>query len=102
MTSTTRRCSTCGGQRLVELQMTVKAGPVLTMLRCSACESSSWLVDGVPTEVEGVLAAAARDPHFVLTPSRRAVRAQPGRAGGATPVAADSETAARGSAARGR
>lgn len=71
-----RTCSSCGRQRPVELQMTVKAGPVITLLSCTACENRSWLVDGEPASVDVVLAAAAGDADFVLAPSRRALREQ--------------------------
>lgn len=74
MADPSRTCSACGKEGPVELQMTVKAGPELTLLSCSRCETRTWLVDGEPAGVEAVLAAAAGDPSFVLEPSRRSVR----------------------------
>lgn len=71
-----RTCSGCGRERPVELQMTVKAGPVLTLVSCAACETRTWLVDGEVAGVDAVLAAAAGRADFVLAPSRRAVREQ--------------------------
>lgn len=76
MTTPPRTCTSCGRQRPVELQMSVKAGPAITMLSCTACESRTWLIDGVPSSVDAVLAAAAGDADFVLAPSKRSVREQ--------------------------
>lgn len=74
MTTRPRTCSSCGRPRPVELQISVKAGPVITMMSCSACENRSWLIDGEPASRDAVLAAAAGDADFVLAPSRRSVR----------------------------
>lgn len=76
MGTTPRTCSSCGCQHPVELQMTVKAGPELTLLSCSACEHRGWLIDGRPASVEAVLSAAAGDKDFVLAPTRRELRKQ--------------------------
>lgn len=69
-----RTCNSCGRQRPIELEMTVKAGPVLTLLSCTTCEHRTWLVDGQAAGVGDVLAAAAGDEDFLLSPSRRISR----------------------------
>jgi hypothetical protein len=71
-----RNCSSCGQQRYIEVRMTVKAGPVLTLLSCNACENRRWLLDGETASVNAVLAAAAGEEDFVLVPRRRALRRQ--------------------------
>lgn len=71
-----RSCSTCGRERPVQLQMTVRAGPVITLLSCSACEDRIWLIDGEPGSVAEVLAAIAGDDGFVLGPTHRVPRAR--------------------------
>lgn len=75
MGTTPRTCSNCG-RHAVELQMTGRAGPVLTLLSCNACGNRGWLVDGDAAGVDAVLAAAAGDDDFVLVPSRRTLRAR--------------------------
>lgn len=76
MGMTPRTCTGCGRQHPVELQMTVKGGPELTLLSCGACEHRTWLIDGATADVEAVLSAAAGDKDFVLVPIRRERRKQ--------------------------
>lgn len=76
MATPPRTCSSCGRERPVELQMTVKGGQVVTMLSCTACENRTWLVDGEVASMEAVLAATNGDADFVLAPSRRSGREQ--------------------------
>jgi hypothetical protein len=59
---------------LVELEMKVKGGQVLTMLSCSQCETRTWLSDGAPVSVADVLKLTAGDPEFTVTPSVKAQR----------------------------
>lgn len=61
-------CGSCGRGRPIELQMTTKAGRVLTMRSCPRCESRSWLADGAPVSSDDILRLTADDPDFALVP----------------------------------
>lgn len=67
-------CTNCGQGRLVELEMTVKSGEVLTMTSCQRCETRTWAADGRPVDREELLRITSGNPDFTPTPSERTTR----------------------------
>lgn len=65
-------CPSCGRPGVVELEMKVKSGQLLTMLSCSGCETRSWFADGAPLPLKDVLKITAGDPSFEVKPSVKA------------------------------
>ena len=68
-------CVACGGNSLLELQMTAAGGQIMTMISCNQCEHRSWLADGEPVSLSEVLKITANDPDFVVIPGARKSRA---------------------------
>ena len=57
---TAPRCSRCNAP-LVEITVTL-AGAEATMRSCSTCDSRTWISDGRPVDLEGVLAELQVEP----------------------------------------
>ena len=64
MTDTT--CRHCGRPGQIELQLTIKEGPAMTMLSCGGCEHRTWLVDGEEVSKARALAVVAGRDDFAL------------------------------------
>ncbi|MCP5026193.1 MAG: hypothetical protein GY929_07890 [Actinomycetia bacterium] len=56
----TRRC-TCGTE-LVEIEIEVNGHDVI-MVSCATCDSRSWLANGHPVPLDGVLAGIGSSSH---------------------------------------
>ena len=64
MTDTT--CRHCGRPGQIELQLTIKEGPAMTMLSCGRCEHRTWRVDGEEVSKARALALVAGRDDFAL------------------------------------
>lgn len=71
------KCPACSTGKQIELEMTTKAGNVLTLRSCMRCEARSWFVDGKPVGRDELLRATSANSEFELRqPPPRAPRTE--------------------------
>jgi len=66
---TTTGCPACSVGKQIELEITTKAGEVLTLQSCMRCETRTWLTGGHRIDRDEVLRLSAGDADFALQPN---------------------------------